>query len=169
MRLLHFRSAAAFEAAAGYWMAGDERNNNLFFSRLHAARFSDEVQSWLVMDGDAPQLALLETSPHPVLSIGSVQGAECLAKNLEAEVRQFVGPAEVADAFAASLHQKTGRSGHMNMEMTFYTLDRVEPFSTPTGSMRAATRAELDDLAPLAAAAEEEMHVVQERRDPGRL
>src|SRR5665213_1523860 len=101
MRLLSFRSAAAFEAAAGFWMAGDERTNNLILSRLHDARFSDEVRSWLVMDGDAPQLALLETPLHLVLSGGSVRGAEFLAKKLGASVRQFVGP---ADAFAAPLN-----------------------------------------------------------------
>jgi len=162
MRLLCFRSAAAFEAAAGAWMAGDERTNNLILSRLHAARFSDEVRSWLVMDGDVPQLALLETPLHLVLSGGTVQGAEYLAKNLEVEVTQFVGPAEVADAFAAHLHPKVGR---VSMEMTFYTLDCVEPFRSPAGCMRAATRAELDELAPMAIAADQEMHVVQERPD----
>ncbi len=166
MRLLHFRSAAAFEAAAGGWMAGDERTNNLILSRLHAARFSDDVQSWLVMDGAAPQLALLETPLHLVLSGGSAQGAEFLAENLAVDVRQFVGPAEVADAFAAHLQRKTSRTGRVSMEMTFYTLDRVEPFRGPAGCMRAATGAELGELAPLAVAGEREMGVHVEGRDP---
>ncbi len=163
MRLLSLRSAAAFEAAAGSWMAGDDRTNNLILSRLHTARFSDEVRSWLVMDGDAPQLALLETPLHLVLSGGNVQGAEYLAKYLEVDVTQFVGPAAVADAFAAHLQRKTGHAGCVDMDMTFYTLDCVVPFSRPAGCIRAATHAELDELLPLAVAAEWEMHVVQER------
>ena len=166
MRVLRFFSAAAFEAAAGSWMAADERINNLILSRLHAARFSDDVHSWLVMDGDEPQLALLETPLHLVLSGGSVQAAEFLAKNLEVEVRQIVGHAALADAFAEHLHPKTGS---VSMEMTFYTLDRVERFLSPAGCMREATRADLDELAPLAVAAEQEMHVVEERPDPAQV
>jgi predicted GNAT family acetyltransferase len=162
MRLLSLQSAAAFEAAAGTWLAGDKRANNLILSRLHAARFSDEVRSWLVMDGDAPQLALLETPLHLVLSGGSVQGAEYLAKHLELDVTQFVGPAEVADAFAAHWQRNTGHAGCVSMEMTFYTLARVADVSSPAGCMREATHAELDELLPLAVAAEGEMHVVQE-------
>jgi predicted GNAT family acetyltransferase len=169
MRLLSFRSAAAFEAAAGSWMAADERTNNLILSRLHAARFSDEVRSWLVTEGDAAQVALLETPLHLVLSGGSLQGAEYLAQHLEEEVRQFVGPAEVADVFAAGLYEKTGCAGRVSMEMTFYTLSRVEALPNPEGCMRAATRAELDELAPLAVAAEREMGVHSEEADPAAI
>ncbi len=166
MRVFRFRSAAAFEAAAGSWMAADERTNNLILSRLHAARFSDAVKSWLVMDGNAPQLALLETPVNLVLSGGSVRGAEYLAKNLEVDVRQTVGPAGVADVFAAHLYPKTGR---VSMEMTFYTTNRVEAFSSPAGCMRAATRAEFDELAPLAVAAEREMGVRAEEPNPATI
>ena len=169
MRVLRFRSAAAFEAAAGYWMSTDQRTNNLVLSRLLDARFRDDVRSWLVMDGDAPQLALLETPRHLVLSGGIVQAAECLADGLEVDVRQFVGPASVADAFASRLQRKTGRAARVSMEMTFDTLDRVEPFLSPSGGMRAAMRVELDELAPLAVAAEQEMHVLQERPDPAEV
>jgi hypothetical protein len=157
------------EAAAGSWLAADDRTNNLILSRLHAARFSDGVKSWLAMEGDAPQLALLETPLDLVLSAGSVQGAEFLTDNLEVDVRQFVGPAKVADAFAARLQRKTGRAGSMSMEMTFYTLDRVTEVSSPAGCMRAATRAELDELAPLAVAAEREMGVHAEERNPAEI
>ena len=169
MRLLRLTSAAAFEAAAWSWLAADNRTNNLILSRLHAVRFSDDVKSWLAMEGDTPQLALLETPLDLVLSGGSVQGAEFLADNLEAEVRQLVGPAAVADAFAARLQQKTGRAGRVSMEMTFYTLERVAHVSSPAGSMRAATRAELEELAPLAVAAEREMGVHSEERDPAAI
>ena len=55
------------------------------------------------------------------------------------------------------------------MDMTFYALDRVEPFSRAAGCLRAATSAELDELAPLAMAAEWEMHVVEERPDPAEI
>ena len=67
MRVLRFRSAAAFEAAAGYWMSADERTNNLILSRLHAARFSDDVKSWLVIDGDAIAIRQLERAVAPAL------------------------------------------------------------------------------------------------------
>jgi predicted GNAT family acetyltransferase len=110
-------------------------------------------------------LAMLEAPLHLVLSGGSVQGADCLAENLEVDVHQFVGPADVADAVAAHLQRKAGRAGHVSMEMTFYTLHHVEPFGSPAGWMRAATRAEWDELAPLAGAAEREMHVVQQEPD----
>ncbi len=169
MRLLSLTSAAAFEAAAGTWLAADTRINNLILSRLHAARFSDDVKSWLAMEGGAPQLALIKTPLDLVLSGGSVQGAEFLADNLEADVRQFVGPAGVADAFAARLEQKTGRAGSVSMEMTFYTIDRVADLSSPAGCMRAGTRAELEELAPLAVAAEREMGVHSEERDPAEI
>jgi hypothetical protein len=169
MRVVRLPSAAALEAAAGSWLAADDRTNNLILSRLHAARFSDGVKSWLAMEGDAPQLALLETPLDLVLSAGSVQGAEFLTDNLEVDVRQFVGPAKVADAFAARLQRKTGRAGSMSMEMTFYTLDRVTEVSSPAGCMRAATRAELDELAPLAVAAEREMGVHAEERNPAEI
>ena len=93
MRLLRLNSAAAFEAAAGSWMAADDRTNNLILSRLRAARFSDDVRSWLAVDGDErPQLALIETPLDLVLSGGSVEGAEFLAGNLDVDVRQVVGP-----------------------------------------------------------------------------
>jgi len=72
MRLLRLNSAAAFEAAAGSWMAADDHTNNLILSRLRSARFSDDVRSWLAVDGDEPQLALLETPLDLVLSGGSV-------------------------------------------------------------------------------------------------
>ena len=169
MRLLRLNSAAAFEAAAGSWLAADERTNNLISSRLHAARFSDNVTSWLAMAGDTPQLALLETPLDLVLSGGSVEGAEFLADHLEAEVRQFVGPAQVADAFAARLEQKIGRRGSISMEMTFYTLERVREVSSPLGCMRAARHGELEELAPLALAAEREMGVHNEERDPAAI
>jgi len=169
MRLLRFRSAAALEAAAGSWLAADDRTNNLILSRLSAARFSDEIQSWLALDGDAQQLALLEAPHQLVLSGGSTQGAEYLAANLDVQVRQFVGPTAVADAFAAHLGRKSGSGGNVSMEMTFYTLDRVEPFWCPAGSMRAATRAELDELAPLAMAAEWEMHGDEQQPDPATI
>ena len=58
MRVLMLPSAAAFEAAAGSWLAADDRTNNLILSRLHAARFSDDVNSWLAMEGNVPQLAV---------------------------------------------------------------------------------------------------------------
>jgi predicted GNAT family acetyltransferase len=169
MRLLRLPSAAAFEAAAGRWLAADDRTNNLILSRLHAARFHDGVKSWLALEGGIPQLALLKTPLDLVLSGGSVQGAEFLADHLELDVRQLVGPAAVADAFAARLRQKTGRAGSVSMEMTFYTLDRVALFHSPAGCMRAATRAELDELAPLAFAAEGEMGVHTEGRDPAAI
>ncbi len=169
MRVLRLDSAAAFEAAAGYWLAADMRSNNLILSRLHAVRFSDDLNSWLAMEGDVPQLALLQTPLDLVLSGGSVEGAEFLAENLEVEVRQFVGPARVADAFAAGLRQKTGRAGRVSMEMTLYTLDRVAEVSSPAGWMRAATRGEWEELAPLAVAAEREMGVHNEARDPAAI
>ena len=169
MRLLKLPSAAAFEAAAGPWLAADARTNNLILSRLHAARFSDDVKSWLAVDGEVPQLALLATPHDLVLSGGSVEGAEFLADSLEVEVRQVVGPAEVADAFAARLRQKNGRAGSVSMEMTFYTLERVARVRSPAGCMRAATRAELDELTPLAVAAEREMGVHVEERDPAAI
>jgi predicted GNAT family acetyltransferase len=169
MRLLRLPSAAAFEAAAGSWLAADDRTNNLILSRLHAARFSDDVKSWLAVDGEVPQLALLETPLDLVLSAGSVPGAEFLADNLEAEVRQLVGPAAVADAFAARVQRKTGRAGSVSMEMTFYTLDRVAAFRSPAGCMRAATRAELEELGPLAVAAERKIGVHAEERDPAAI
>jgi len=166
MRVLRLNSAAAFEAAAGSWLAADDRTNNLILSRLHAARFSDDVKSWLAVDGEAPQLALLETPLDLVLSGGSVEGAEFLADNLEVDVRRFVGPAAVSDAFAARLRQKTGRAGCLSMEMTFYTLERVAEVSSPAGCMRVAARGELKELAPLAVAAEREMGVHAGERDP---
>ena len=169
MHLLRLDSAAAFEAAAGSWLAADDRTNNLILSRLHAARFSDDVKSWLAMDGDTPQLALLETPLDLVLSGGSVRGAEFLADSVDVDVRQVVGPAEVADAFATRLQQKTGCSANVNMEMTFYTLERVAVVSSPAGCMRAAMRTELDELAPLAIAAEREMGVHAEERDPAAI
>ncbi len=169
MRLLRLTRAAAFEAAAGSWLTADDRTNNLILSRLHTARFGDDVKSWLAMEGDTPKLALLETPLDLVLSGGSVQGAEFLADNFEADVRQLVGPAEVADAFAARLKRKTGRAGSVSMEMTFYTLERVAEVDSPVGCMRTATRAELNELAPLAVAAEREMGVHAEERDPAAI
>lgn len=168
MRLLRLESAAAFEAAAGSWLVADDRTNNLILSRLHAARFNDDVKSWLAMDADTPQLALLKTPLDLVLSGGSVQAAEFLADNIEGEPRQVVGPAGVADAFAARLQQETGRAGRVSMEMTFYTLEQVAQVRSPPGFMRAAAHAELEELAPLAVAAEREMDVHAER-DPATI
>jgi len=169
MRLLRLNSAAAFEEAAGSWMAADDHTNNLILSRLRAARFRDDVRSWLAVDGDEPQLALLETRLDLVLSGGSVEGAEFLADNLDVDVRQVVGPAAVADAFAARWRQKTGRSGRVSMEMTFYTTERVAEVSRPAGGMRAALGSEMEELAPLAVAAEREMGVHAAERDPAAI
>lgn len=169
MRLLSFRSTAAFEAAAGSWLAADELTNNLILSRLQAARLRDQVPSWLVVNRGAPQLALLATPLHLVLSGGSARAAQCLAENLEVDVPLLVGPAEVADAFAAHLNRKTGRAGRVSIEMTFYTLDRTEPFACPAGSLRPAKPAEFHELAPLAVAAEREMHAGQQEPDPAEI
>ena len=78
--MLSFSTAAALETAAGSWLAQDGRTSNLIFSRLKvASRRGDLAQGWLVVADDAPQLVLLTTSPHPVLSGGGVKAAGCLA------------------------------------------------------------------------------------------
>jgi len=170
MRLLSFRTAVQLEAAAGSWLATDGRTNNLILSRLKAAiQHGGPADCSLVVAADEPQMALLAASPHAVLSGGSARAAEFLAKHLEVDIPQFVGPADAADAFAAHLIQKTGRAGHVNMQMTFYTLDRAEPFSSPAGSLRPATPEEFHELAPLAVAAEQEMHVGLPVPDPAAI
>jgi predicted GNAT family acetyltransferase len=50
--------------------------------------------------------------------------------------------------------------------MTFYTLDRVEPFHHPGGSLRRATLADLDDLRPLAIAAAKAMNLPLHEQNP---
>ena len=50
--------------------------------------------------------------------------------------------------------------------MTFYTLDRVEPFRHPGGNLRHATLADLDDLRPLAIAAARDMNLPLAEQNP---
>jgi len=50
--------------------------------------------------------------------------------------------------------------------MTFYTLDRVERFVHPGGTLRRATLADLDDLRPLAIAAAKAMNLPMQEQQP---
>jgi uncharacterized protein len=161
MRLLSFDTAAAFEAAAGSWLARQERANNLVLSILkNAAQRADELRGWLAVDGDAPQLAFLQTPPHYVLiSEGEIGIAEWAADNINADLPGLVGPSEVASAFADRWSARTGRSAALHSEMTYYTLDRMDFFHRPSGGMRRASPEEFDRLAPLAAAAARDMHL----------
>jgi predicted GNAT family acetyltransferase len=171
MRLLSFDTARAFEAAAGPWLAGEERANNVILSVLKgAARRGDELRGWLVDGGAGPQLALLQTPPqYLLLSEGAIPAAEWAAETLDADLPGSNGPAAVADAFAARWSVRNNRAAFLHSEMTFYSLDRLEPFTQPGGCLRRATLEEVDALTPLAAAAARDMNLPAPERIPAVL
>jgi hypothetical protein len=78
----------------------------------------------------------------------------------------IVGPSAVADAFSEEWCSRTSQSARLYWEMTFYPLDRVEPFRHPGDSPRRATLADLDDLRPLAIAAARDMNLPLAEQNP---
>ncbi len=103
---------------------------------------------------------------HVTISDGGIEAAGWAARLLPPDLPGIVGPSEVADAFSSEWCARTSQSAHLHWEMTFYTLDRVEPFAHPGGSLRRATFADLDHLRPLAIAAATDMNLPAAEQHP---
>lgn len=167
MQLRGFDSASAFQAAAEPWLVSAERENNLLLTTLAAARPDGVSRGWMVFADALPQLALFQTPPHYfLLSRGVAYAAVCAATQLNPEVPGVFGPSAVAQAFAKRWSERTGRLSVVTNEMTFFTLERVAPFTRPQGSLRPATTADFAELAPIAAAAAREMNLSKSEQDP---
>jgi predicted GNAT family acetyltransferase len=161
MRVASFENPAEFENASSVWLAREPRRNNLILSIVRrAVKLAENGRGWLVSSDGGPELALFQTPQHPVsASDGSIAAAQGAAWFLPADLPGIVGPSAVADVFSAKWCARTSQSAHLHWEMTFYTLDRVEPFVQPGGSLRPATVADLDVLRPLAIAAAKAMNL----------
>ncbi|HEY1754126.1 MAG TPA: GNAT family N-acetyltransferase [Bryobacteraceae bacterium] len=168
MRVSTFETPQEFENAAAAWLAQKPRRNNLILSILHRTlKSAEHARGWLVLSDDGPELALLKTPLHPpTMSDGSIEAAQCAAQFLPPDLPGIVGPSAVADAFSAEWCLQTSQSAHLHWEMTFYMLDRVEPFVAPAGELRRATLADLDELRPLAVAAAKAMNLPAAEQNP---
>jgi predicted GNAT family acetyltransferase len=167
MRVANFETPAEFQQAAGAWLARAPRRNNLILTILRrTVKSAENARCWLVSAG-GPEIALLQTPPSDVtISDGSIEAARWAARFLPSDLPGIVGPSAVADAFSKEWCSRTSQSAHLHWEMTFYTLDRVEPFRHPGGNLRRATLADLDDLLPLAAAAAKDMNLPLTEQNP---
>jgi predicted GNAT family acetyltransferase len=172
MHVESFEVPAEFEKAAGDWLAREPRRNNLILSILRrAVKLAEPARGWLVASGNGPEIALLQTpQEHAAMSDGSIEAAQSAARFLPPDFPGIVGPSAVADAFSAEWRARTSQNPRLHWEMTFYTLDRVEPVvhpgGHPGGSLRRATAADLDDLRPLAIAAAKAMNLPLHEQNP---
>jgi len=168
MHVLSFESPAEFESAVRDWLAQAPRRNNLILSILRrSVKLEEPGRGWLVSSDTGPEIALSLTPQHSVVaSDGSVEAAQHAARLLPPGLPGIVGPAAVADAFSSEWCRCTSGSAHLHTDMTFYTLDRVEPFRHPGGNLRPATLADLDDLKPLAIAAAKDMNLPLVEQNP---
>ena len=167
---------ASFETPAGLdevpiveaWLDRAPRRNNLILTILRrTVKLEEPARGWLVSSASGPEIALLQTPPSNVtLSDGAIEAAQWAARFLPLDLPGIVGPSEAADAFSAEWCARTSRSAHLHGEMTFYTIDRVEPFRHPGGNMRRATLADLDHLRPLAIAAVKDMNLPLHEQNP---
>ena len=162
MELVAFPTPAAFAEMARAWLAEAERDNNLILSVLLGAvrRGDSQSRAWLVTEAGAPLLALWQSPPHYLaLSQGSAKAAQWAAERLEADLPGVFGTGPVADAFAARRAECRRHATPLNGEMTFYTLERLQPFDRPRGWLRRAHPDEFPALVPLAAAAARDMNL----------
>lgn len=167
IRLFSFPTAAAFDQAASRWLA-PARGNNLILSvaRNSLRHGGDSGRGWLVQDSAGPRLALFRTPPHYLLlSMGDAEAANYAANQLEEDLPGLSGPSVIADAFASRWSAKTGCVVRLNTEMTYYTLDRLEPFARPNGYLRRAGPEDFDRLVDLALAAAREMRLPPPEQD----
>lgn len=168
MELERFDSAQAFERAAGGWLARDERAHNLVLSVLRRALHDGgPAHGWVVTGNGEIQLAGFQTPPHRLLlSLGSPDAARWAAAALPAAPGGVAGPGPVADAFTTAWQERTGCLAEVHSEMTFYTLERVEPFARPPGAFRRATEAESGALLPLSVTAARDMRLPAYEQEP---
>jgi GNAT superfamily N-acetyltransferase len=168
MRLIAFAKAAEFQKAAGPWLSGAERENNLLITALAGAvRQEGSSSGWLVMSGAAPQLALFQLpSQYLLLSGGEGEAAAKAAVGLDADLPGVAGPASVVEDFAKAWSERTGRVPALNGEMTFFTAERIAPFRRPIGSLRPAVDNEFHRLEPMALAAARDMKLPGPEQNP---
>lgn len=160
MQIRYFSSAAAFDGAASQWLAPARGNNQILSVVKNSVRHGgDGGRGWLVASA-GPRLALFQAPPHYLLlSLGDEQAAGYAADQLQEDLPGLSGPVPLADAFAAQWSAKTGCGIHLNFEMTYYTLDRLQPFTRPSGCLRRAVLEDFDRLVELAVAAAREMNL----------
>jgi len=168
MLVSSFDTPEMFEQAGGRWLALAPRRNNLILTILRrSVKLAEPARGWVVSSGRGPEIALLQTPGYDAaISDGSSEAARWAARLLPSDLPGIVGPSAVADAFSAEWCLRTSQSARLHWEMTFYTLDRVEPFHHPGGSFRRATLAELDQLRPLAIAAAKAMNLPIQEQHP---
>jgi predicted GNAT family acetyltransferase len=168
MRVTSFETPAEFQNASWEWLVREPRRNNLILSILRrSVKSGEQARCWLISSESGPEIALLQTPQYDaVISDGTAEAAQWAARLLPPDLPGIVGPSAVADAFSSEWCARNSRSAHLHWGMTFYTLDRVEPFRHPDGALRRATVADLDDLRPLAIAAAKDMNLPAQEQNP---
>jgi predicted GNAT family acetyltransferase len=168
MLVSSFETPAEFEQVSWKWLARAPRRNNLILTILRrSVKLAEPARGWLVSSDSGPEIALLQTPGRDAtISDGSIEAAQQAARLLPSDLPGVVGPSTVADAFSAEWCARTPGAAHLHWEMTFYTLDRVEPFRYPSGSLRRATLDDLDDLRLLAIAAAKAMNLPAPEQNP---
>jgi ribosomal protein S18 acetylase RimI-like enzyme len=171
MQVEYFGDALSFDQAAGQWLAAAERENGLVLSVLQGElRRAGAGRGWVVREHGALRLALFQATPrYLLLSQGSVEAARRAAENVEGELPGAVGPAEVTDAYTKVWASRHGCDARLNAEMTFFTLEAVEPFTRPSGCLRRASPEEFEKLIPLAAAAARDMNLPAPEQEPSEV
>ena len=148
MEVSRFDDAAAFLRHAGRLLQGHAIDNNVMLGI--AGRLIDEPQADAVMlavdEAGAPRIVALMTPPwRLVVSTGSAGAIGALVDGvLEAGPRPpgVVGPADMAEGFAAAWREATGETATLADEMVLYTTGQaVAPDAVP-GLLRAAADAD---------------------------
>src|SRR5580658_967344 len=100
MRVASFDTLRDFEDAVGAWLAQEPRRNNLILSILHRSlKSAESAQGWVVSSASGPEIALLQTPPHPPsMSDGSLEAAQHAARFLPPDQPGIAGPSAVSDA-----------------------------------------------------------------------
>jgi len=155
-------TASAFLGRAESWLLEAEDLNNLILSLSYAAAAEEAVHTAEAPTAEAPLFVTVERGgevvgcayrhpPHQLaLTDMPAEAVEELARvvaSAHPEVPAVLGGPDLARAFAAAWHRRTGAPSRRGTEQRLYRLDQVRPLLAP-GRLRAATSEEL----PLATA-----------------
>lgn len=142
----------AFLERAEAWLLVEEDRHNLILSLsyggVRTGDTDDDAFFGTVEDGGIVVGCAIRTPPHKLLvtelpTVAADALAQALAP-LYAEIPGVLGPPDVAEAIAMAWVGHKGGGWRPGLEQRIYRLDVVTPAGEVTGSLRAATEADVD-------------------------
>jgi predicted GNAT family acetyltransferase len=149
MRVRRFTDPQAFNELIAVVLASQERENNLLLGIVRNLVEKPDAASHMVAvaAGTETVCAAVMTPPfNLVLSTGPASAVQTLIDHLdEAAIRLpgVVSVAAMADAFASAWRRRDGSKVHLGIDMRLYALGAVPQLPEISGSLRAATTADI--------------------------